>query len=230
LKDNMKRLFLASEAKHPESMKKLEEFVGGLKGKSIAYIPTAANGEEAYDTWQKGDTWKLVHTLGAKVELVLLEDYKDPRALDHLKGKDIIWVAGGMCGYLMYWMRRCQIEKHIDDLLESGAIYVGSSAGSMVCAKSLEIAEVYLSSNLEETFVGDNEFGASVIPGFGLIDFDFYPHYEDKMLSEIKKVWKGGDLYVLKNGEAITVIDSKAEVLGETRILREGKLLHSVTS
>jgi len=41
----MKRLFLASEAKHPESMQKLEDFVGGLKSKKIAYIPTAANGE-----------------------------------------------------------------------------------------------------------------------------------------------------------------------------------------
>ena len=100
----MKRLFLASEAKHPESMKKLEEFVGGLKSKKIAYIPTAANGEESYGTWRKGETWNLVNKSGAVVEAVVLEDYKNSSVLKHLKGKDIIWFTGGMCGYLMYWV------------------------------------------------------------------------------------------------------------------------------
>ena len=57
----MRKLFLASEAKHPESMKKMDSFVGGLKGKSIAYIPTAANGEEEYGKWKTGETWKVIN-------------------------------------------------------------------------------------------------------------------------------------------------------------------------
>jgi len=216
----MKRLFLASEAKHPESMKKLEEFVDGLKGKKIAYIPTAANGEESYGTWKKGATYNLVKKIGAKVTPVVLEDYKEDqtnkRVLKLLKGKDIIWFAGGMCGYLMYWVRRFEIEKHINEILESGTFYVGSSAGSMVCAQTLDTAVHCLDFP---------ENGAGVIPGFGLINFHFYPHYEDAILLRLKKVWKSGDLYLIKNGEAITVIDGKVEVLGEKRILRKGKLI-----
>lgn len=211
----MKKLFLASEAKHPESMQNLEKFVGGLKNKSIAYIPTAANGEEQWGTWQKGDTWKLINRSGANVEGVLLEDYKDSSVIKHLKGRDIIWFAGGMCGYLMYWVRRCEIDKHINEFLESGSVYVGSSAGSMVCANSLEIAEVFV----------DREIGASIFPGFGFIDFDFYPHYEDEMLPRIKSEWQGGDLYLVKNGEAIAVVNSKIEVLGKRRILRNRVLV-----
>ncbi|OGM58822.1 hypothetical protein A3A75_06165 [Candidatus Woesebacteria bacterium RIFCSPLOWO2_01_FULL_39_10] len=213
----MKKLFLASETKHPESMDKLEKFVGGFKGKTISYIPTAANGEEVYGSWEKGSaTWKLVNTLGAKVKAVPLEDYKNSSVLKELVGKDIIWFAGGMAGYLMYWVRRCEIDKNINELLESGSIYVGSSAGSMVCAKTLHISEIYL---------GEPEVGSSIIPGFGLIDFDIYPHYDDAFLPEIKKVWNGGDLYLLKNGEAITVVGDKVGVLGEKRILREGELI-----
>jgi len=211
----MKRLFLASEAKHPESMKKLEKFVGGLRDKKIAYIPTAANGEELYGTWKNGDTWKLINKSGAKVEAVVLEEFKDSNPLEKLYGKDIIWIAGGMCGYLMYWLRRFEIEKQVDKILESGTVYVGSSAGSMVCAKTLDIAEAFL---------GEPELGAKILPGLGLIDFDFYPHYEDAMLQDIKKVWKGGDLYLVKNGEAIIVEGEKIEVLGEKRILRNRKL------
>ena len=42
------KLFLASDAKYPDSIEKLRSFIGGFEGKSIAYIPTAVNGEEEY--------------------------------------------------------------------------------------------------------------------------------------------------------------------------------------
>lgn len=213
------KLFLASDAKHPDSIEKLRSFIGGFEGKSIAYIPTAANGEEEYGSWKtETASWKLVNTLGASVTAVVLEEYKNSKVVDMLKGKDIIWFAGGACGYLMYWIRRCEIDKHITKLLESGSIYVGSSAGSMVCSRTLNIAENY---------IGEVEYGASAIPGLGLIDFDIYPHYEDKLLPEIKQVWKGGELYLLKNGEVVTVVDKKVDILGEKRVLKDGKLVQS---
>jgi dipeptidase E len=204
------KLFLASEAKHPKSLAGLEKFVGGsFDGKKIAYIPTAANGENAYGSWKTdSETWKLVNTLGAKVEAVVLEDYKNSSVVEVLSKKDILWFAGGMCGYLMYWIRRCELDKHIKKLLNSGIIYVGSSAGSMICAPTLAMAEAY---------PGDCEHGASVIPGLGLTDFDILPHYEDEMLGLVKKFYKGNGLYLLKNGEAITVVDNKVKVLGEKR-------------
>jgi len=206
------KLFLASEAKHPESIVKLEKFVGGFKGKSIAYIPTATNGENHYGSWQtESGSWKLVQTLGAKVKPVVLEELKS-QALDTLRGKDILWFAGGTPGYLMYWARRCQIDLHIQDLLASGSIYVGSSAGSMVCAPTLHLSEVY---------PDEPEHGSSVIPGLGLIDFDIFPHYEDHLLDTIKQIYKGNKLYLLKNGEAITVTDHAVEVLGEERIITQ---------
>ena len=128
-----------------------------------------------------------------------------------MRGKEIIWFAGGACSYLMYWIRRCEVDKHIDELLDSGSVYVGSSAGSMVTAPTLDVAEWYL---------GEPEIGGSVIPGLGLVDFYIYPHYEEELLPEIKKLWKGNELYLLKNGEVITVVDEKVEVLGEKRALK----------
>jgi dipeptidase E len=205
------KLFLASEAKHPESIKRLEEYVGGFTGKKIAFIPTAANGESSYGSWKtEARSWKIVNTLKAHVEPVVLEEYRNASVIKHLKGKDIVWVAGGMCGYLMYWMRRCEIDKHIKEILSKGTIYVGSSAGSMVCSPSLTVAE---------TFPGDSELGASAIPGLDLIKFNILPHFEDGMMEKIRKFYKGARLYLLKNGEAITVIDGIIKVLGEKRTL-----------
>ena len=201
------KLFLASEAKYPESMQKLEKFVGGLKDKSIAYIPTAANGEDPYDDWRtNSSTWNLVNTLRVNVTPVVLEEYKNSSVLEIFKGKDIIWVAGGMCGYLMYWMRRCEIDKHIREILVD-TVYVGSSAGSMIAGSSFYIGKPY------------EEIGADVIPGLGLVDFEIFPHYEDEMYELVKKNYKGSKIYLLKNGEAITVVEGRVKVLGEERII-----------
>lgn len=206
------KLFLASEMKHPESIEKLRRFIGGsFKGITIAYIPTAANGEEPFGSWkQNSTTWKLVNTLGAKVTSVQFEDYKNSSVIAKLKNKDILWFAGGYPGYLMYWIRRCEVDKALPELLKK-SIFVGSSAGSMITSKKLSTSEWY---------IGEGEPGASVIPGLGLIDFEIYPHYEDPLRSQIKMHWKKGKLYLLKNGEVITVVNENVEVLGKKRILQ----------
>lgn len=204
------KLFLASEAKHPDTISKLNEFVDGLKGKRIAYIPTAANGGYPYDDWRaNSSTWNYINTVGAEVTPVVLEEYQNSSVIEQLKNKDIIWFAGGMCGYLMYWVRRCEIDTNINDILKD-SVYVGSSAGSMVTYKDLTLADWY---------IGESEPGASSIPGFGLVDFEIYPHYEDHLYDQIKSLYKGKKIYLLKDGEEIIVENGNVNVVGEERII-----------
>ena len=179
------KLFLASQAKHPESIKKLKEFIGGdFKGKKIAYIPTAANGE-GYGSWKKGESIQVAKNLGADLKTVELEDVYHGDILAPIKKAEILWMAGGQSGYLLYWLRRSELDKILPDLLGKGLVYVGSSAGSMVCAKTQSLSDWYLD---------EPEPGASLLPGLGLINFEIYPHYEDELLPEIKKRWVGGKL------------------------------------
>jgi len=203
------KLFLASEAKHPLSVEKLKDFVGGFEGKTIGYIPTAANAQ-GYGSWKDGGSWSLVQTLGATVSLVVLEECSTDQVYEKLSGKNIIWFAGGQCGYLMYWIRRRALDKRIRELLGSGSIYVGSSAGSMVASPSLGVVDWYY---------GEEEAGASIIPSLNLVDFDIYPHYEDHLLGYVKENYKGNKLYLLKNGEEILVDGDNITVVGEERIL-----------
>ncbi len=208
------KLFLASEAKHPDTIKKLDNYVGGIKGKKIAYIPTAANGM-GWDSWKEGGSWKLINSVDAEVELILLEENANELLINKLADKDIIWFAGGMVGYLSYWARRCSLDLYLKDILKD-KVYVGSSAGSMLLCKDSDMATW--------EFV-DNERGASDIKTLGLVDFDIYPHYEEALLPQIKKNYKGKKLYLLKNGEEIIVEDDgstdgvKITVVGEERII-----------
>lgn len=201
------KLFLASEAKHPLSVETLREFMCGFNGKRVAYIPTAANAQ-GWESWKLGGSWNLVQTLGMDISLIVLEECSPETILEKVSGCDIIWVSGGQCGYLLYWMRRMRLEQHIKELLERGAVYVGSSAGSMITGHSLDIVEWY---------PGEYEYGASVIPGLGLVDFDILPHYREDMDEEIRKSYKGNDLYLLKDGEVVIVDGDVIRLIGEKR-------------
>lgn len=203
------KLFLASEAKNPKSLKKLEQYVNGFEGKSIAYIPTAANGE-SWESWKKGQSWQLVNTLGADITLVQLEDYQNIDPVDDLMGKDLVWFAGGYAGYLLYWMRRTKLNDNIKDVLKNGSIYVGSSAGSMITGPNMDFLEWY---------IGENEHGASCFPGLNLVDFTFYPHYQDAYFDEISKKTQNKKTYLVKDGEAIIVEDNKVDFFGEKRLM-----------
>ncbi|HYD34799.1 MAG TPA: Type 1 glutamine amidotransferase-like domain-containing protein [Vitreimonas sp.] len=203
------KLFLASEAKHPTTLGHLNTFVSGLKGKKIAYIVTAANGE-AWGSWKTSRTLPIVKSEGAEVEVIELENYKTHDILTPLKTADIIWCCGGSSSYLLYWMHRTQTITLIPELIKAGTVYVGSSAGSMACSRTQTLAEWYF---------GENEPGASLIPGMGLIDFEMYPHYRDELLPQIQAQWQTGQLYLLKDGEAIILEESQVKVLAEERKL-----------
>ena len=204
-----KRLFLASEAKHPTSLALLKSFVGGFKNQRIAYIPTAANGQ-GYGTWKSGGSYQIVQTLGAVVDVIELEDYSPESCLDRIGQPDILWLAGGMPGYLLYWLHRLNLIPLIHNLLSKDTIYVGSSAGSMICSNTQVISAIY---------PGEADPAAAYLPGLGLIDFEIYPHYEDDQMDLIKTLWTKGSLRLLKNGEAIRVVGKTVETLGEERII-----------
>ncbi len=204
------KLFLASEMKHPDSIKRLDGFVGGFQNKKIVYIPTAANGE-FFGSWKGGESIQVAQSLGAQFSVVELESIAYTNVLKQIGKPDILWVAGGMSGYLLYWMRRTKLDQVLPELLQK-TVYVGSSSGAMICAQTQFSAEWYL---------GEPEPGASLVPGLGLVPFEIYPHFEDQQREKIESLWEGGELYLLKNGEALTVLDGRVTVLGKERIIRK---------
>lgn len=207
------KLFLASRFRNQNTIDKLSEYVGGFEGKKIAYIPTADNGESGWEDWKHRQvgSWTEVNKLGAEIKLVILEEYRNESVLKDLEGKDIIWFTGGVPGYLMYWIKRCKIDVHIKDLLNSGSLFFGSSAGAMVAGKSLQVASF--------GFGEDNEIGAENIEPMKLVDFDIFPHFQDEYFENIKKRYTGRKIYLLKDGEEIIVEDDKVTVIGEERII-----------
>lgn len=205
------KLFLASKAVEIQTLTKLETFIGqSLSNLNIAYIPTAANGEY-FGSWKSSSSLEKLQIINPNFDIVELENYRKQDIFASLHKADVIWFAGGMAGYLMYWIRRSKLDLALPDLLNQGKIYVGSSAGSAVTGPSLYSAEYY---------IGEEEPGASKIPGLGLIDFEIYPHLDESQCNETEEIWRKvgkGKLCLLKDGDAVTVVDGKIEILGEER-------------
>lgn len=207
------KLFLASHVIDPQCFPEFEKFIGGkLADKSVIFIPTARNGEGVTHDWKLSPTLKLLQTTCSQLSILELEDVKERDVLPDFKGKQIIFFGGGYSGYLLYWIRRARLDKALPDLLNKGAIYVGSSAGAMACSKTQYSAEIF----------DDAEYGASLMPGLGYVDFEIRPHYTDDMYDETVKRWKSvgkGELCLLKDGEAIKVSNGEVQFFGEKRMI-----------
>lgn len=204
------KLFLASEDENETTIEALRTYLNGFKGKKCYFIPTAINGElDLGDSWQSFDIWKIVQDTGMEVFPFLLENHREGVKLEDFTGVDVLWFTGGSAGYLIYWVRRTGLDQILPKLLDK-YVYIGSSSGSWIASKSLDIAE---------WFIGEGEKGAANMDGLGLIDFDIYPHYDDSLYDQIKQKYKGNKLYLLKDGEHVVVENSVITLFGEERII-----------
>lgn len=209
------KLFLASEAKHPDSFPYLTNWIGGdWQGKKVVYVPTAANGESGYGSWHDSGSLALVKSLGADLRVVELEEMLKRDIMPDFEWAEVIWMAGGWVSYLLYWLHRSGLSQEMPRLLNQGKLYVGSSAGSMVTAPTTSSCSWYIGE--EDTVL--REWPCA---GMGLVPFEFYPHYRVEQRPQIEQHWQSGDLYLLKDGEALIVEDGQVRLVGTPELLHK---------
>lgn len=81
---------------------------------------------------------------------------------------DGVWIMGGNCFYLNYWMRESGFDQILPGLLQQGFVYGGESAGAVVAAKTLHGVEILDNpAEAPETFWN----------GLGLVDYGILPHW-----------------------------------------------------
>lgn len=209
------KLFLASEAKNELSFPKLTEWVGGTwQGKKVVYVPTAANGESTYGSWRDSRSLALVRSLGADLRVVELEAMLQRDIMPDFEWAEVIWMAGGWVSYLLYWLHRSGLSQRLAELLAGNKRYVGSSAGSMVLAPTTSSCSWYIGEE-------DNILREWPCAGVGLVPFEIYPHYRSELRPQIEAKWQHGDLYLLKDGDALILEDGKVIEFGTPELLHK---------
>jgi len=204
----MKKLFLASFASVSLDLitKLLPKPATELKA---AFIPTA--GDPYSD---KGfvyvDREKLVE-MGFDVTDIDLKETDEATLETKLADVDLVLVAGGNTFYLLDKVRKSGFDKILPKMLERGLIYVGSSAGSILCCPTIEGAKRF-----------DNPADASDLTdyrGLNLFNKVIIPHaHKEKYAERIKQTTtemneQGLEVITLTDDQAVIVTDEGSNVV-----------------
>ena len=144
---------------------KISKNEGGVTGKRAVFIPTAGDPYKNND-FVVADKIAL-QKYGIEVTDLDLKNKTEKDINESLAMADILLVAGGDTFYLMEKLKESGADRAIKNFISRGGIYIGSSAGSIVCCPTIEGAEKFDNPNLApnlKNFNGMGIFNEVVIP------------------------------------------------------------------
>lgn len=195
----MIKLFLASSFKDASSIFAKYADVE-LKGKTVTFIPTASIPEIMKFYVNAGK--KALGKLGLKVDELEISKATAKEISDKLHLNDYIYVTGGNTFFLLQELRRTGADKIIIEQIQSGKLYIGESAGSMVLSPNIEYAKEMDDCNKAPEL--------AVFTALNVVDFYPLPHHSNFPFKKaveriIAKYESTLTLYPISNSQAILV-------------------------
>lgn len=181
------RLFLASKSVTGKLGGHLIKLVG--KPASDIRFCFIENAADPYPEEKKGfvyDTREDIKAAGIAYDLLDLRKFDTTDALkEKLQSYDVVWVGGGNTYYLRWLMKKTGFDTIIKEVIQSGVVYGGGSAGAIVAGPTIHGFE-----SIDES----EKAPELVIDGLGLTDLVVIPHwgkgnYQGK-LEDIKKFFE----------------------------------------
>lgn len=174
------KLYLASYAM--VTMAKIIEHEGlDPVGKKAILIPTAG---DPYDNRDFVEADKLaLEKYGLNVVEMDVKNKDEEEIRKAIDEADVVLVAGGDTFYLMEKLKESGADKIIKKFIEKGGVYIGSSAGSIVCCPTIEGAEEFDDPSLAPRL--DN------FDGMGVFKDVIIPHtHKEKYFERVKRATK----------------------------------------
>ena len=148
------------------SMAKIIKHEGrDFAGKKAVFIPTAG---DPYDNKDFVEADRIaLEKYGLDIVEMDIKNKNEKESREIIDGADIVLVAGGDTFYLMEKLKESGADKIIKEFVARGGIYIGSSAGSIICCPTIEGAEDFDDPNLApklDNFNGLGIFRNVIIP------------------------------------------------------------------
>ena len=188
------RLFLCSHFSSVGSLIKEE-----INMKKVLFIPTASIYEE-YKGYV-GSARKLFKKFGAVLTEMDIskEEYENIEAA--FNSADIIYFTGGNSFFLLEQLRRKGVDKLLKEELNKGKLFIGESAGAIVCAPDIKYIEMMDEKPGDYSLTDDG--------GLSLINFYVLPHYLTapfkKVTEKILEQFNDLDICPINNSQAVIV-------------------------
>jgi len=192
----MKTLFLTSSA-----VNVLDDVVKHLsknpKDYNLAFIPTASEVEEGDHWWIRNDKDKLIK-LGFNLTEFSITGLTKSEIEEKLINIDIIFMCGGNVFYLLDQVIKTGFDQILLEKSQKYLIYIGSSAGSMVVGKKIELASTLDDRAKAPDLKSD---------GVGLIDLAVMPHWGSPIFKE--EYFSGFDSIYEANAKIVLLNDNQ---------------------
>lgn len=170
----MNNIFLTSQAS--EVLGKIKTLLPeSASGGRVVFIPTAAK-PYASAPWLEKDRASLVE-LGFSVRDFDIEGVSRSDVRKNLASADIIFVGGGNTFYLLEKAKKSGFLEITRELVSNGAVYIGSSAGSVLATPNIAYVERFDDPTLAN--LKDSE-------ALGLVSFRILPHAGNPTYEEIQ--------------------------------------------
>jgi len=174
---------------------------------NLAYIMTAV--KPSADKAYAEDDRKLLEEAGFNIEDIDIEGKTETELFKALACFNIIYVQGGNPFYLLKTVHESGFDKVVKELVAKGVIYIGVSAGSVICGPIIETADWKKP--------GRNRYDLKDLTGMNLVPFNLFVHYEDKWKDTVKEKSKESlfPIITLTDKQAILVCGDKTELVGD---------------
>ena len=207
---SMKKIFLCSSFADVASI--LSESISvPLRGKTVAFIPTASIHEEY--TQYVEDARVALDSLGLIVKELEITQCSKNEMEEVLTNCDCIYVSGGNTFFLLQELRKTGTDKLIIEQIEKGKLYIGESAGAMILAPNIEYAKD-MDDHLTQTPDFTDFKGLGIVEFYPVVHFNSFPFEEAAQ----KVVHKNCHLplEIITNQQAIVVV-------GNSIVIKERK-------
>ena len=202
----MKKMFLASSFVDVADLfvKFAEE---ECAGKTVTFIPTASIVEEVKFYVDAGK--EALEERGLIVDELEISTAKKEEIESTIQKNDYIYITGGNTFFLLQELKRTGADKIISEQINSGKLYVGESAGSIVVSRNIEYVK-----DMDDFTVVPN---INTFSSLGMVDFYPVPHHTNfpfkESVESIISSYEGKiDLWPISNAQAIVVSGDKFEV------------------
>lgn len=175
----MEHLYLTSSFRGEGVAKLVIDDIEKLLGKEgerikIAYIVTAGNLRPAEERdWidegrelLKERKWQVFdYDIAGKTEVEVEVELAD---------KDVIFVQGGSCIYMLEQMQKCRLDNIIKRAVARGVPYIGESTGSIIAGRDISAYKFLAKDRRKNPVELENYWG------MGLVNFLIRPHWNNR--------------------------------------------------
>lgn len=144
------------------------------KEMNLAFIDTAAEVETGDHWWLRAEKEKLIE-VGFNVDEFSIKGMIKDEIENRLKDKQVIYFCGGNTFYLLDQVIKTGCDEIIKNKIENGMIYIGSSAGSMIIGKRIDLVSTIDDSSKAPNLKSD---------GLGIVDIAVLPHWGSDVFRE----------------------------------------------